>query len=46
VKRFETFIGNKSERQLKVLEEAGYKNFKTEVFTPKITWIHLRKELK
>jgi hypothetical protein len=28
------------------LTESGYQKFKTEVFTPKITWVHLRKERK
>ena len=44
VKRFETFIGNKSERLLQDLVASGYVTFKSEVFTPKITWIYLRKE--
>ncbi len=43
-KRFETFTGNKSERQLRELIGAGYEQFKTEVFTPNITWIYLQKE--
>ena len=44
VKRFETFVGNKNERLLQDLVELGYREFKTEVFTPKVTWIYLRKE--
>jgi hypothetical protein len=28
----------------KELAESGYQKFKTEVFTPKITWVYLRKE--
>jgi ech hydrogenase subunit C len=44
VKRFEIFIGNKSERLLQDLAASGYVTFKSEVFTPKITWIYLRKE--
>jgi ech hydrogenase subunit C len=45
-KEFQIFIGEKSERLLKVLAESGYQKFRTEVFTPKITWVHLRKERK
>ena len=29
---------------LQELAQSGYQSFKTEVFTPKITWVHLRKE--
>jgi len=43
-KRFETYLGHKSARSLDQFGQAGYQNFKTEVFTPKITWIYLRKE--
>jgi N-acetylglutamate synthase-like GNAT family acetyltransferase len=43
-KRFETFIGNKNERLHHDLVELGYQNVKTEVFTPNITWVFLRKE--
>jgi ech hydrogenase subunit C len=44
VKRFETFVGHKNERLIQQLAKLGWQNFKTEVFTPKITWIYLRKE--
>ncbi len=43
-KRFEIFVGSKSTRLLQDVAQAGYQNFKTEVFTPKITWVYLRKE--
>jgi ech hydrogenase subunit C len=43
-KCFETCVGNKSARLLQDLNESGYQKFKTEVFTPKITWVYLRKE--
>jgi ech hydrogenase subunit C len=43
-KRFETFVAHKNVRSLQQLAGAGYRNFKTEAFTPKITWIYLRKE--
>jgi ech hydrogenase subunit C len=43
-KRFETFIGSKSERLLGDLATAGYQQFKTAPFTPKITWLYLQKE--
>jgi ech hydrogenase subunit C len=43
-KRFEIFTGNKNEGALQALAAAGYQNFKTEVFTPKISWIYLKKE--
>jgi ech hydrogenase subunit C len=45
-KQFEVCIGNKSEQLLLELVKAGYLSFKTEVFTPKITWVYLRKEKK
>jgi ech hydrogenase subunit C len=45
-KEFQIFIGEKSGRLLNDLAESGYQKFKTEVFTPKITWVHLRKERK
>ena len=44
MKQIETRVGNKNEPLQKELLELGYQNFKTEVFTPKITWIYLRKE--
>jgi ech hydrogenase subunit C len=43
-KQLQTVIGNKSLRLLQELAQSGYQNFKTEVFTPKITWNYLRKE--
>ena len=44
VKRFEIFTGSKSERNLRLFRKLGYKDFKTEPFTPAITWVYLRKE--
>ena len=45
-KEFQIFVGDKSERLLNDLAESGYQKFKTEAFTPKITWVYLRKERK
>jgi ech hydrogenase subunit C len=45
VKRFEVKTGHKSERNLFQFREQGYQRFKTEPFTPAITWIYLQKEL-
>ena len=44
VKRFEAFTGHKSERQLDQFQASGYRQFKTEPFTPAITWVYLQKE--
>jgi ech hydrogenase subunit C len=44
VKRFEIFTGNRSERNLRQFRKLGYKDFKTEPFTPAITWVYLQKE--
>lgn len=43
-KHFETSVGQKNEVLLRDLFQSGYQNFKTEVSTPKITRVHLRKE--
>ena len=43
-KRFEAFTGHKSDRNLKQFQALGYKQFKTEPFTPAITWVYLQKE--
>ena len=45
-KRFETFTGRPNERGLQLLGKLGYAEFKTEPFTPAITWVHLQKERK
>jgi ech hydrogenase subunit C len=45
-KRFETFTGRPNERGLQLLGKLGYTEFKTEPFTPAITWVHLQKERK
>ena len=44
VKRFEAFAGHKSERNLRQFQALGYQQFKTEPFTPAITWVYLQKE--
>lgn len=44
VRRYEIFCGQRSERNLRVFEKLGYHRFKTEVFTPAITWVYLQKE--
>ena len=46
VKRFEAFTGHKSERNLYQFRKLGYQEFKTEPFTPAITWVYLQKERK
>jgi ribosomal protein S18 acetylase RimI-like enzyme len=46
VKRFESFTGQPNERGLRLLGRLGYREFKTEPFTPAITWVHLQKERK
>ena len=33
-----------NEPVLRWLKELGYREFKTEQFTPAITWVHLQKE--
>ena len=45
-KRFEAFTGRPNERALHLLGRAGYQEFKTEPFTPAITWVYLQKERK
>jgi len=45
-KRFESFTGRPNERGLRLLGKLGYKEFKTDPFTPAITWVHLQKERK
>ncbi len=42
-KRFETFIGDRSEMKLSIYGRVGYKQFKTERFNEKINWICLEK---
>jgi ech hydrogenase subunit C len=46
VKRFEVFTGHRSERNLFQFRAQGYQQFKTEQFTPAITWVYLQKERK
>jgi GNAT superfamily N-acetyltransferase len=43
-RQFEAFTGHKSKRNLFQLEKRGYKVFKTEVFSPTISWVYLRKD--
>jgi len=45
-KRFEAFTGRPNARGLHLLGQAGYSEFKTEPFTPAITWVYLQKERK
>ena len=42
-KRFETYTGEKSVRNLRLLEKAGYKSFKTEPFSKTVMWTYLEK---
>ena len=46
VTRFEAKTGHQSKRNLYQLGKRGYQVFKTEPFTPAITWVCLRKERK
>jgi ech hydrogenase subunit C len=46
VKRMEGFTGHQSKRNLHLYGKLGYRPFKEEVFTPAVTWVHLRKERK
>jgi ech hydrogenase subunit C len=43
-RRFEAFTGHKSKRNLYQLHKRGYQSFKSEPFTPAITWVYLQKE--
>ena len=45
-KRFEVKTGHRSERNLYQFRKMGYQEFKTEQFTPAITWVYLQKERK
>ncbi len=44
VSRFETKTGHQSKRNLYQLGKRGYQTFKTEPFTPTITWVYLQKD--
>jgi ech hydrogenase subunit C len=44
VSRFETKTGHQSKRNLYQLAKGGYQTFKTEPFTPTITWVYLQKD--
>jgi ech hydrogenase subunit C len=43
VQRFEAVTGHKSKRNLSILAQMGYETFKTEPFSPAITWVYLQK---
>lgn len=42
-KRFELFTGNKSEKNMSLYQKIGYKIFKTEKITDKVTLVYLEK---
>lgn len=44
VKRFEAKTGHQSKRNLFQLSKSGYQVFRTEPFTPNISWVFLQKE--
>ena len=44
VERFETKTGHQSKRNLYQMTKRGYEAFKTEPFTPTITWVYLQKD--
>ena len=46
VERFEAKTGHQSKRNLFQYARLGYQTFKTEPFTPTITWVYLQKERK
>jgi len=43
-KRFEAKTGHQSKRNLFQLSQGGYQVFRTEPFTPNITWVYLQKD--
>jgi len=43
VGRFEAFTGHKSKRNIRAFGKLGYRMYKTEPFTPAITWVYLEK---
>ena len=43
-RRFETFTGEQSKRNLFQLAKRGYQPFKTEAFAPGLSWVYLQKE--
>ncbi|MFO1499730.1 MAG: GNAT family N-acetyltransferase [Verrucomicrobiota bacterium] len=43
-RRFEVFTGSQSERNLRQFRRLGYSEFKTESFSPAITWVYMQKE--
>ncbi len=45
-KRFEAFTGRPNVRGLQLLGQTGYSEFKTEPFTPAITWVYVQKDRK
>lgn len=46
VKRFEVYTGEKSTRNIHLMQKQGYQAFKTEPFTAGITWVYMQKERK
>jgi ech hydrogenase subunit C len=44
--RFEAKSGHQSKRNLYQLTQGGYQTFRTEPFTPNITWVYLQKDRK
>ncbi|HWQ93755.1 MAG TPA: GNAT family N-acetyltransferase [Clostridia bacterium] len=46
VARIETKTGHQSKRNHYQLGKLGYQQFKTEPFTPKITWVYFQKEIR
>ena len=45
-KRFEAYTGEKSTRNIDLCKHHGYEPFKTEVYSPAVTWVYLQKERK
>jgi ech hydrogenase subunit C len=46
VRRFEANTAHQSKRNISQVERHGYQIFKTEPFTPTVTWVYLQKEQK
>jgi len=45
-KRFEAFTGAKSTRNIHMCKKLGYEPFKTEEFSPAVSWVYLQKDRK
>jgi ech hydrogenase subunit C len=46
VQRYEAFTGHKSTRNIRTFGKLGYRMFKTEPYTPAVTWVYMQKDRK